>query len=217
MTQRRWKLIAGLILVVMLGSIGLAAAAAEMNNKEDPLVNLSYIENVLAPEAQEKMIETIDAKLMDFYEERDAEYEQTIADLKERVGTLEGLYAALPDNPELIAAIAEGVSGGGTTTEPVDTPATSTGAVDTFKVVTIQAGKTVTCQVGVEVLVRFGTATCVAQSSPGLINETTGTVLENGGVLSANNLYLVTIKDRQIKAPADSTVTVLIRGEYSIN
>ena len=45
-------------------------------------------------------------------------------------------------------------------------------AADTFTVVTLSNGQTLTGGIGCEVMLRVGTAACVAASSPGLVDET---------------------------------------------
>lgn len=84
-----------------------------------------------------------------------------------------------------------------------------------FKVVTLSKGQTLTGQVGCEVMLRIGTAVCVADSAPGLIDTTGGTTLNNGTALQANHLYMVTIETRGVKATAD-VVKVLARGSYTV-
>ena len=97
-------------------------------------------------------------------------------------------------------------SGVGTGTAP-------TGTAETFKLVSLTNGQTLSCSVGSELLLRLGTATA-SGVAPALINETTGSVLAVGGVVTANHMYLVTIEGNGIKATAD--VKVLVCGEYTI-
>ena len=84
-----------------------------------------------------------------------------------------------------------------------------------FKVVTLSKGQTLTGQVGCEVMLRIGTAVCVSDSAPGLIDTTEGTTLNHGGALQTNHLYMVTIATRGVTATAD-VVKVLARGSYTI-
>ena len=91
----------------------------------------------------------------------------------------------------------------------------SAGTVSSFAVVTIPAGKTLTGDIGCEVMLRVGSAACVSPSSPGLIDETAGGILENGKALTTNHLYMMTIEGRGVKAGA-SAVKVLVRGSYTI-
>lgn len=86
----------------------------------------------------------------------------------------------------------------------------------TFAVVTLNKGQTLTGAIGCEVMLRVGTAVCVSSSSPGLIDQTDGAVLNNGGELVKNHLYMMTIEERGITATATS-VKVLVRGTYTVS
>ena len=94
---------------------------------------------------------------------------------------------------------------------------TASGAASSanFVLVTLSGGQTLTGSVGCEVLLRVGTATCVASSAPGLIDETTGTTLSGGSALVQNHLYMMTVENRGVKATA-ATVKLLVRGGYTI-
>lgn len=92
---------------------------------------------------------------------------------------------------------------------------TSSGSTATFAVVTLTKGQTLTGGIGCEVMLRVGTATCVASSAPGLVDETGGTTINGGTGLTKNHLYMMTIEDRGLKATAD-TVKVMVRGSYTV-
>ena len=80
----------------------------------------------------------------------------------------------------------------------------SAGTASSFAVVTIPAGKTLVGDIG-----------CVSPSTPGLSDETTGGTLGNGKALVKNQLYMMTIEGRGVKA-GSGTVKVLVRGSYTI-
>lgn len=86
---------------------------------------------------------------------------------------------------------------------------------DTYHVVTLRNGQTLTGKVGCEIMLRIGTATCSASSNPGLIDASAGGSINDSAALSTNHLYMVTIEGNGIKATA-SSVKVLVRGEYTI-
>lgn len=88
-------------------------------------------------------------------------------------------------------------------------------SADCFTVVTMTKGQTLTGDIGCEVMLRIGTASCVTPSAPGLIDETSGGTLNNGGALVTNHLYMMTIEGRGVKATADTT-KVLVRGTYTV-
>ena len=84
-----------------------------------------------------------------------------------------------------------------------------------FQVVTLSKGQTLTGDIGCEVMLRVGTASCVSPSSPGLIDETTAGTLNNGGALVTNHLYMMTIEGRGVKA-GSATTKLLVRGSYTV-
>ena len=89
-----------------------------------------------------------------------------------------------------------------------------TGTSSVFSVVTLSAGQSLQGSVGCELLLRSGSATCVASSAPGLIDSTGGTTLPGRSAVEPDHLYLVTADGRGIRASTD--VTVLVRGGYTI-
>ena len=91
----------------------------------------------------------------------------------------------------------------------------ASGTALTFTVVTLSKGQVLTGDIGCEVMLRVGTASCVSPSSPGLIDESSASALNNGGALVQNHLYMMTIEGRGVKATA-ATVKVLVRGGYTI-
>lgn len=95
------------------------------------------------------------------------------------------------------------------------TGGTSPNAAASFTVVTLSSGQVLTGDIGCEVMLRVGTASCVSPSSPGLIDETTAGTLNNGGALAQNHLYMMTIQGRGVKATA-ATTKLLVRGSYTV-
>ena len=85
----------------------------------------------------------------------------------------------------------------------------------TFSVVTLSNGQTLYGDIGCEVMLRVGSAVCVSASNPGLIDETDAGILNGGGELVKNHMYMMTIEGRGVKATADVT-KLLVRGTYSI-
>lgn len=92
---------------------------------------------------------------------------------------------------------------------------TGTAGGNVFSVVTLSQGQTLVGDVGCEVMLRVGSATCGASDSVGLIDTTSGGVLGTGAALSQNHLYMVTIAPRWITA-SSATVKMLVRGPYTI-
>ena len=90
----------------------------------------------------------------------------------------------------------------------------STSAGGVFQIVNLKAGQTVVGTAACEFLLRTGTAVCVSDTAPGLIDTTDGSALAGGKNLTTNHLYLATIDGRGVKASTD--VTIMVRGGYTI-
>ncbi|MHA5220864.1 hypothetical protein [Dysosmobacter sp. Phy] len=106
-------------------------------------------------------------------------------------------------NSQIVQQLGGQTTSGGTTTASV------------FTVVTLSSGQVLTGDIGCEVMLRVGTATCVAPSSPGLIDESAATTLAGGAALVQNHLYMMTVEGRGVKATA-ATTKLLVRGSYTI-
>ena len=210
MAGKNWVVgLFGFLLVALLLA-GYMAMAAESGSRDDPLVSTSYITEELMPNLNKRIDEAIAAKTKSFSEDLNRQYDSIVADLEAAYEDF-GRNAS-GDNlndPAFIDAVANAViakQGGGSES--------SSGIVETMKKVDVSNGKTVKLSLGSEVLLRLGSANCVASSSPGLIDVTTGGELSNGGALSKNHLYMCTVEGRGFKATADATV--FIRGAYTV-
>jgi len=87
-------------------------------------------------------------------------------------------------------------------------------SAEKFSLITLNAGQSLSCSVGAEIMLRIGTATG-SGTAPALVNYTDGATLAVGTALTVNHMYLVTIEGNGIKATSDS-VRVLVRGTYKI-
>ena len=158
--------------------------ATESGTQTDPLITLSYLTKTLTP----GVLQQTDTKI--------AENNSVLtAALTEQVNA----FALQIDGK--LAALETG--GGGTS-----------GTSTTYAVVSLNSGQTLLGGIGTEIMLRVGTAVCVASSSPGLIDMTDGSTLNNGTALVKNHLYMATIEDRGVKATA--AVKVLVRGTYTV-
>lgn len=91
---------------------------------------------------------------------------------------------------------------------------TGSGGSSTYQIVTLTQGQKLAAGASCEILLRSGTAVCVSDSAPGLVDMTSGGTLANGGALVANHLYLATIEGRGVSA--STAVTLMVRGNYTI-
>jgi len=94
-------------------------------------------------------------------------------------------------------------------------PSTSGQAASVFSLVTLSKGQTLVGDVGCEMLLRVGSASCTNSDTVGLIDESDAATLAGGKALVKNHLYMVTISTRSVKAGSD-TVKLLVRGPYII-
>ena len=81
--------------------------------------------------------------------------------------------------------------------------------------VTLSTGQTLSGEAGCELLLRSGSAACVADSAgvPGMVDATSGGSVNGGGALQANHLYLM---PAPAGVRASSEAAVLVRGGYSV-
>ncbi len=164
MKKNRWVLRLVTLLVIS-GTLMTAAFAAEVGSEGDPLVTLSYLNEVFLDE----VLDRVDDKI----EERNR-------DIAREMGGQAGSTSS-----------------------------------DTFAVVTLANGQQLTGDIGCEVMLRVGSAVCVAPSAPGLVDETAASSINGGSPLITNHLYMMTIEGRGVKATSE-TVKILVRGSYTI-
>ena len=168
-----------IVLITMAAALVLGFAALAVNaatsagSEDDPLVTLSYINDVFLPYVTEL-----------FHKDLEEQEEALQGALEERVTALEAL------NP--------GGSGG-----------------REYVVETLEAGQTLICQRGAELMLRIGRAGVTAENVPGLVDTATTENLNDGEELIVNHLYMVTINGHGVRAL--ETVKILVRGEYTIS
>ena len=161
------------------------AAAGTAGSSSDPLVTLSYLNEKFLPELMTRVDEKLAARTDTASKELRAQVDADIKQLEEKYGSQTSNEGA------------------------------STGTADSFVVVTMTNGQVLYGAIGCEVMLRVGTASVVSPSSPGLIDSTGGTTLDNGAGLTKNHLYMMTISDRGVKATA-ATTKLLVRGTYEV-
>lgn len=220
MVSKRW--IAGVcsVLIVVLLLAGGAAVAAELGGKDDPLVSLSYIEQLI-PQLNENIEKVISEKINEFDASLDTKIEEVNKSIDEKISRFEEQYAAGFANQDFIdkvaAALADkGLSGSTGSGEGGSTGGSGDGYLYTR--VDVKAGDTLIGEVGTEILWRLGTGVCVSPGVPGLIDISEGKDLASGGQLAANHVYVVTVSgagnERGFKATSDCRV--MIKGPYTI-
>ena len=83
-----------------------------------------------------------------------------------------------------------------------------------YSLVSMTSGQVMSLGVGCEILPRIGTITVKANTTPALIDLSTGGTVNSGASLTKNHLYMATIADRTLTASGD--VKLLVRGSYTI-
>ena len=184
MRKTHWPARAAAGCLVTLSLVGVAFAAGGQGSQSDPRVTLSYLTQQTTPAILSQVDSMVD--------EREAELEAQLSAVVDR-------YVQ-----EVEDALA---SSGGTAAQPGSGSAS-------YEVVTLSAGQTIVGSAACEFLLRSGTALCVSDTSPGLVDMTAGTTLAGGGALTANHLYLATIEGRGVAAA--TAVTIMVRGDYTI-
>lgn len=159
--------------------------AAGVGSSDDPLVTLSYLNETFLPQVMKSVDEKIAARNTEMSNKLSTQIKSDAAAFERKYGST--------------------AAGTGETS----------GTVDSFVIVTLSKGQILYGDIGCETMLRVGSAVCVANSSPGLINETTAGTIYNGDALAKNNLYMITVTERGVKATADNT-KILVRGTYSV-
>lgn len=90
----------------------------------------------------------------------------------------------------------------------------NTGGSASYTLVSMTNGQVMSLGVGCELLLRVGSVTVKANTSPALIDLSTGGTVNSGTSLTKNHLYMATIADRTLTASGD--VKLLVRGSWSI-
>lgn len=206
MKQKQWKAITSVLLLAALVVAGALAIAAEYGTSDDPLVSLSYINNVLAPQISEKVDEIIAEKTGSLEDDLDSKINSISGEIDDKIAQYTSKSSDEIVTDAFVQSVADKVA------EKVQT---SSGTSSTFALVKLTSGQTLTAKVGCEILLRIGTANCVSSGTPGLIDMTTGGDLAGGKPLEKNHLYLCTVDGRGVKAT--SNVTALVRGPYTIS
>ena len=221
MVSKRW--IAGVcsVLIVVLLLAGGAAVAAELGGKDDPLVSLSYIEQLI-PQLNENIEKVISEKVNEFDASLDTKIEEVNKSIDEKISRFEEQYAAGFANQDFIDKVAAAIADkglGGSTGSGEGGSTGGSGEGYLYTRVDVATGQTLIGEVGTEILWRLGTGVCVSPGSPGLIDISVGGAggsgdLAAGGQLQQNHVYVGTVSDRGFKATSDCRV--MIKGPYTI-
>ncbi|MBR4879797.1 MAG: hypothetical protein IKU13_08215 [Clostridia bacterium] len=193
------------LFIVGLFIVGALSVMAEYGDSNDPLITKSYIDSILTPQV-ETMIDqavadnksVIESYLSSEITAHKAEIDKKIASINTgNINVSQSVVDSIAN--DVVAQIKnEGITVG-----------------TSWEVVQIPAGKSLVGQVGTEIVPRLGSATVYSTGSVGIVNLTTGGMVNPKAAVTANNLYLVSIADRGVTAGANGA-TVLVSGSYTI-
>ena len=206
MSKKTWITGLSSVLLVLLLLASYVAIAADSTGQDDPLVSLSYLTDVLAPETIEKVNAAIDLKADELEKSINLVLSEYTTQLETTINDLESRYNNLATDSSFINAVSASVI------QQMGTNGTSAGG-SSWSLVSVQAGETYKFEVGGMILLRIGSANCYTPSSPGIIDTTSGGELDGGKALEKNHLYLVTVADRGFTAKSDSKIMVF--GNYT--
>ncbi|GHV17471.1 hypothetical protein FACS18949_04920 [Clostridia bacterium] len=216
MVQKHWIIGVMVFLAVAVAGSGIAALAAA-GSKEDPMITQSYVWDEFQPQIVKKITEAVKASSDEYANTLTVQFNNLSASVDSRLNAMSAGNvdtAALIADQAFIDAIAASVvaqlptggsSGGG---------GTAAGVSAGFTYVEVPSGKTVTLERGSEVVVRVGSAKCVASGAVGLVDLSNAEIIENNNELKLNHHYLCTIEGRGFKAGA--ALKVFIRGPYNV-
>lgn len=209
MLPKKWVIGVSSVLLIVLLFAGYMAVAAEYGSKTDPLVTLSYIEELL-PELRQTIDKAIAEKTKEFDSTIDAKADEVLAQIDSKIVQFETQYSSEVADATFVQKVADAVAA------QIGSSGGSSGATsgNLFEVVRFSSGQTVIGEIGTEILWRIGSATCVSPGTPGLIDISTGGDLAAGGQLQQNHVYVVTVADRGFKATSDCVI--LIKGAYTV-
>ena len=84
-----------------------------------------------------------------------------------------------------------------------------------FRIVEIEAGKSVVCSAGTEIILRMGTCSVIGTQKGGVSDVTMGYDLPNGTNVQGNHLLIVPLDDgRGVKA--STNCLLMIKGSYTL-
>lgn len=210
--KNRTQIIACIVLSVALAFSAIGVYAATYSGEDDPLVSLSYINEVLMPQIKEMIYDAL--KGVDIGDtvfpvpgETTAEPEETTTEPEETTTELEV-----------------------TTTEPEETTAEPEvtfpiGTVNTgskYAVVNLKAGETIFASVySCEVIVRSGSTTVVSPftvkwEEQGVSDTTDGVEIYNGGAVPVNHTIIIPRDDGRGITALDGGAWIMVRGDYII-
>ena len=196
MKRKQWSIWLTCVLVAVLMIAGMAAVAAEYGSQSDPLVTLSYIEQILLPQSRQQ----VDQQLEEYLNSYDGDLTGITDDVKAYIDKKLRSFASGEVDEELVDAIAAAVVEQMGDRELVQAQ---------WATVELDSGDKITCGAGCQIILRSGKAT----ANTTLMDMSDGETLAAGKSLASNHLYVVRSDAQCFTLNRDSVL--LICGSYT--
>ena len=197
MNNKKWTIWLTCALVAVLMVAGLGVIAAEYGSQSDPLVTLSYIEQVLLPQAQKDVDQQVEDSMEDFEDLLNAKNK----DIQKYIDKKLRSFASGDVDEALVEEIAALILEEGEPSSVSNAP---------WAVITVPAGATVVCEPGVQAVLRSGQASSTAV----LVDLSNGEDLTAGKALALNHMYVTDASGEGFFTAQGCTV--LISGGYTV-
>lgn len=197
MNNKKWTIWLTCALVAVLMVAGLGVIAAEYGSQSDPLVTLSYIEQVLLPQAKKDVDQQVEDSMEDFEDLLNAKNK----DVQKYIDKKLRSFASGDVDEALVEEIAALILEEGEPSSVSNAP---------WAVITVPAGATVVCEPGVQAVLRSGQASSTAL----LVDLSNGEDLTAGKALALNHMYVTDASGEGFFTAQGCTV--LISGGYTV-
>ena len=205
------KIIACVILAVAIAFSAIGVYAATYSGEDDPLISLSYVNEVLLPQIRELINDAIEgAEVGDVVIPLPGETTESVETTEEPTVTTE----------EPVVTTEEPVV---TTEEPAEVfPEGTVNTGSRYEVVNLKAGETVFASVySCEVIVRSGSTKVVSPftvkwEEQGVSDTTDGVEIYNGGAVPQNHTIIIPRDDGRGITALDGGAWIMVRGDYII-
>ena len=197
MNNKKWTIWLTCALVAVLMVAGLGVIAAEYGSQSDPLVTLSYIEQVLLPQAKKDVDQQVEDSMEDFEDLLNAKNK----DIQKYIDKKLRSFASGDVDEVLVEEIAALILEEGEPSSVSNAP---------WAVITVPAGATVVCEPGVQAVLRSGQASSTAL----LVDLSNGEDLTAGKALALNHMYVTDASGEGFFTAQGCTV--LISGGYTV-
>ena len=197
MNNKKWTIWLTCALVAVLMVAGLGVIAAEYGSQSDPLVTLSYIEQVLLPQAKKDVDQQVEDSMEDFEDLLNAKNK----DIQKYIDKKLRSFASGDVDEALVEEIAALILEEGETSSVSNAP---------WAVITVPAGATVVCEPGDQAVLRSGQASSTAL----LVDLSNGEDLTAGKALALNHMYVTDASGEGFFTAQGCTV--LISGGYTV-